>query len=847
MKIKPNALLTYQIPKPQIDTEACFTARRYTDVVEPEKLTPTTRKFFNGNSASFDWVAKQTQDLPEYLIRYFATRYEDLCKKKGAREANLFILKKMKPAAKRSLKVLEQYKNLPNSQKVASINARLNALHDEEKDSDNPSHFVPPKVEQFAFDFEAIEKRVKKEKPIKKRILAEMEIDELKDMAFTLSNSINQYFISLSGNNELEADCEVTPEMVERYETIVIILAYEDVANLVKQFGIKPPRKYKKQNELSALQDISRMISEKWWLNRLKQIRKIMREHLAIAMGQVSARASTYASWDCIKEHQEQQKKNWDFIQNAMLFDAETEEETELKDMVLKSVSNPAIRRHELAARARGCTDIGIELGLRALFVTLTTPSSYHNSYKKGGFIPHWNGKNPKQAQDYLNNVWQRIRAKLGREGIRWFGLRTVEPHHDGTPHWHLFLWVHPDHVSEVKEIFIDYATQEDKHELMKSGSFNADPRCKIVEEDPEQGTAMGYIIKYIAKNIDGYAIGDEQSDESESTIKSLVNNVTAWKSRWNIRQFQFFGGAPVTTYRELRRFASQNKKAFMEYVFMQDRVALIDMYGLLHYNFMGPIKPAGFMKNYELMEAIGNSYESRIDSKHSAVSGAMKAADHGNWMGYIMGQGGPFVKREDLLIRNEYKTLPYASPHGEDVKKIEGFTALGESWKTRLKEWAIVSKGSLEKLKESNQTAAKGSCSSALALSGSAASPWSSVNNCTITVDPQSVKEAVAQIMGKASYLDELAFEALCKGHSVHIGGSQYIKLRNPKVNVELVTYDNDRYEEQAFLERMGWLDKPDELEDEPEPPPKWQQHTQPELLPPSNFSFDDGEWPLV
>lgn len=841
----------YQAPRPQVDTEACFNSRRYTELVEPENLTPTTRKFFNGDPASFDWLMQQTKELPDYLIRYFANRYEQLSQKKGAREANLFILKKMKPAAQRTLKVLEQYKNLPTNHKVASINARLDALNDEEKDSGNPSDFtaanvVTPKSEQYTLELEAIERRAKKENPVKKRILAEMEIDELKDMAFTLSSRVNQHFIDISGRSELEADCEITPEIQEHYETIVIIMAYEDVANLVKQFGIKPPRKYKRQNDTSALQDISRMISETWWLNRLKKVRKIMREHLAIAMGQVSSRASAYASWDCIKEHQEQQKKNWDFIQNAMLFDAETEEETELKDMVLKSVSNPAIRRHELMVRTRGCEDIGNELGLQGLFLTLTTPAAYHNSYKKGGFIDHWNGKNPKQAQDYLNKTWQRMRAKLGREEIRWFGVRVAEPHHDGTPHWHLLIWVKPEDADALKDIFIDYATKKDRHELMKSGSFDYSARCDVQEIDPDKGTATGYIAKYISKNIDGFAMDDEVSDETDKPVKDMAKNVTAWKSRWNIRQFQFFGGAPVTTYRELRRFASQNKKAFMEYVFMQDRVALIDMYGLLNYNLVGPIKPAGFMTNLELMEAVGNSYESRIESKHTAVSGAMKAADHGNWMGYIMGQGGPFVKRGDLLIRNEYKTIPFGSPHGEDVKKIEGFTALGESWQTRLKEWSIVSKKNLEKLKQTNQAEA-----GALALSGSAASPWSSVNNCTITVDPQSVKEAVARILGQSSYLDELAFEALCKGHSVHIGGSQYIKLRNPKSSTELVTYDKpDPRAEREWLENMGWLDEP-----EPPKPPtgdhlhdeNWQNHIQPDLLPPSNISFDDGDWPLV
>lgn len=70
--------------------------------------------------------------------------------------------------------------------------------------------------------------------------------------------------------------------------------------------------------------------------------------------------------------------------------------------MVKKSVANPAIRRHELMVRCRGCEDIGNELGLQGLFLTLTTPAKYHNSYKKGGFIGHWNGASPRDAQTYL-------------------------------------------------------------------------------------------------------------------------------------------------------------------------------------------------------------------------------------------------------------------------------------------------------------------------------------------------------------------------------------------------------------------------------------------------------------
>uniref|UniRef100_UPI0018F06EAB replication endonuclease n=1 Tax=Vibrio cholerae TaxID=666 RepID=UPI0018F06EAB len=65
-----------------------------------------------------------------------------------------------------------------------------------------------------------------------------------------------------------------------------------------------------------------------------------------------------------------------------------------------------------------------------------------------------------------LNEKWQLIRAKLNRDEIRWFGVRVAEPHHDGTPHWHLLIWVRKEDISAVRDTFITYATEEDRGEL---------------------------------------------------------------------------------------------------------------------------------------------------------------------------------------------------------------------------------------------------------------------------------------------------------------------------------------------------------------------------------------------
>ncbi|MCR9569977.1 replication endonuclease [Vibrio alginolyticus] len=825
--IEPTEIDLYDFPwqAPLTEVEAgCFGSRRYNSIIEPDDLSVLERKLFEANPEDFEWARERIKDLPDYLTKYFVTRYISVFEKKSRREANIFLRERMGPAADRALMVLRKYKKLPTTQKVSLLS--------EEFSDTEQSDFANNK--QAYFDFEKVERN---RKPVKSRLLAELEPSEIKEMAFKISVIVDRFI-------RLESD--KYHAKTELGTTMAVVFTYEQVAKFVTDtFGVKPPRKYKEQSELSALQDISKLISEKWWCGRLNKIRKIMREHLAIAMGQVSSKASPYASWDCVREHQAQQTANYEYIKQCQLLDEETGEEADLWDMVKKSVANPAIRRHELMVRCRGCEDIGNELGLQGLFLTLTTPAKYHNSYKKGGFIGHWNGASPRDAQTYLNNVWQRIRAKLGRKDIRWFGVRVAEPHHDGTPHWHLLIWVKPENKELVTEIFVDYATKEDKHELFdKQGKFDHSARCDVGEIDPELGTATGYIAKYISKNIDGFAMGDEVSDETGKSVKDMAKNVSAWKSRWNIRQFQFFGGAPVTTYRELRRFANQNKKAFMEYLFMQERVDLLTIYSMLQRDLVGPIKPSKLITNEELMKVIGDSYQARTKSEDASITDTLKAADHGNWQGYIMGQGGPFVKREDLLIVNSYEVLPFASPHGEDVRKIEGFATPEETIKTRTKVWTIQKKS---KVNDEAKACALGSEATAFGASGSSRS---SVNNCT---EPEKVQVCdqltrllnPKQIKAKDSpTMDDAALAALLRGSSVRVDEVTSIQIRPAEVDehgnkrpAQLVEISRAPAEDRNWLEFESW----DKVFAQPEQATA--EYKQPDL---SFFPEREDDWPM-
>lgn len=109
------------------------------------------------------------------------------------------------------------------------------------------------------------------------------------------------------------------------------------------------------------------------------------------------------------------------------------------------------------------------------------------------------------------------------------YGFRIAEPQHDGTPHWHLLLFVGPEHRTTLRKIMRHYALQEDGNE---PGAHKH--RFKAVPIDWSRGTATGYIAKYISKCIDGFGL---DKDLNGYDIGQSIVRVEAWASAWSIRQ----------------------------------------------------------------------------------------------------------------------------------------------------------------------------------------------------------------------------------------------------------------------------------------------------------------------
>jgi hypothetical protein len=182
----------------------------------------------------------------------------------------------------------------------------------------------------------------------------------------------------------------------------------------------------------------------------------------------------------------------------------------------------------------------------------------------------------------------------------------VAEAHKDGCPHWHLMVWAGKNDLMQVREVFARYALEEDYEELLykgelltrpdkwqaKKGVVFSTPRLDIKEIDYNKGSATGYLLKYISKNIKSFNEYSKLSkaDKETAYIKDSVlkrdkarfktlqqdergevrlnkkgevlqdsgDRVSTWARIHRIRQFQFVGDATTAVWQEARRMSDE-------------------------------------------------------------------------------------------------------------------------------------------------------------------------------------------------------------------------------------------------------------------------------------------------
>lgn len=335
-----------------------------------------------------------------------------------------------------------------------------------------------------------------------------------------------------------------------------------------------------------------RVVCQVWWRRALRRACARKTDQALRSAALIARFRAPYCAAPTLDKWRERQAENAKLLSMLVAIPSTGGAPVSLQSLADASTSNPVNRRAELMTRVAGFERVAMTRGDVGLFLTITAPSRFHRYTGGGASNPNWQGETPVDAQLYLRSVWARARAKLARMGCSVYGFRVAEPHHDGCPHWHAFLFCRPGAVDEVEQVCRQYAMAESPGEPgAEKNRFNA-KRC-----DPGKGTAAGYIAKYIAKNIDGTGV-DVDTETGQKSSQS-ASRVRAWASTWGIRQFQQIGGAGVSVWRELRRVSRQS------------------------------VRPA----------------------ESSEVEQIVQAADAGDWAEYTRLMGGPTARRRDRPI----------------------------------------------------------------------------------------------------------------------------------------------------------------------------------------------------
>ena len=111
--------------------------------------------------------------------------------------------------------------------------------------------------------------------------------------------------------------------------------------------------------------------------------------------------------------------------------------------MTLADVASTAQSRFaKLYTFVKAMDAISIEQKLATALLTLTLEPEWHPN--PGNGKNSWNGASPREAHNSIGKRWQSVLRDLDALGVGVSGLRVVEPHKDGCPHWHLWMLYQP-------------------------------------------------------------------------------------------------------------------------------------------------------------------------------------------------------------------------------------------------------------------------------------------------------------------------------------------------------------------------------------------------------------------
>lgn len=190
------------------------------------------------------------------------------------------------------------------------------------------------------------------------------------------------------------------------------------------------------------------------------------------------------------------------------------------------------------------------------VMITLTAAPQYHPSpttYDPKLNDRDWNYRSVKEGHENISTNFRKVTRRLNKRlkfstdepinntkyssNSNVFGLRVVEPHKDGSPHWHVLLFIAPEHINLLKRIV--------------SSVFNwSDKAWDIVVQDKDgakSASAASYLTKYLMKTYaysDSSQLGDTNHSHSsyEEPFERKSDKVMMWRKALGLRAYEKIG-----------------------------------------------------------------------------------------------------------------------------------------------------------------------------------------------------------------------------------------------------------------------------------------------------------------
>ena len=491
----------------------------------------------------------------------------------------------------------------------------------------------------------------------------------------------------------------------------------DSIRLLVRCVGIVEDKPITGEPAIKRAQDAA------WWRRRLRVHVARVVEGGNIGMGRVHKGLGGYVSHDGLARRQAQVKRNAEAL-GRTLYRNEAGQVYTLRELAELGTANPIVRGGELMTRIRGAEEYADARAHVGLFLTLTLPSRFHPVKMGSGGRPvpnkKYSGATPRDGQLWLREMWAKTRAALARKGVKMYGLRVAEPHHDATPHWHALIWAEDEAGAMAIEEMVR------KYWLSEDGDERGAQENRVNIKRMVKGGAAGYVAKYIAKSVGHLALAEHQDvvegqqiamDFGTTNARDVKESgaghrrVDAWAAHWGIRQFQTIGMPSVTVWRELRRVSGDQLELFAQ---------------------------EGDRATVRAFHACHRHGEIRAD-----------------WRNFMEAMGGHALPRKKWHLRTAHRTpeAGQVNKYGEDVTvgRIVGLqpqqgrmcgrwlVSRRIAWTPVVDEAAIAAHAA-----ESEAAAGQGQSDGKATARAALQRPWTGFNNCTARITGELIRELV-------------------------------------------------------------------------------------------------------